>query len=477
MSIRYSLRHQLLRWLLIPLGGLCIVGAFLARYTVQRAINAAYDRALYASVLEISDHLRLVGSRPEVDLPPVALELLDTGDQDRIFYSVVYRSAAGTDVFMTGYEDLPRAPSAPVGKPVFYDADFRGERIRIAALHVAMPANPPVQVITHVAQTIQGRDGLIRAILAQALGQQLFLLIVGAAIVWMGITRGLSPLQQLSTEVARRTARDLTPLKLERAPREVSALVEAIDQLMGRVRDAIAVQRRFIADASHQLRTPLAVLRTQAESALRESDAGAIRQVLAQLRDHSQATSHLASQLLSLARAEPAGGPADVMETLDLAALAREACAALVPEALARRADLGFEEDGEALIQAHPVLVRELIANLVDNALRYAPGANITVRVEAQRRANVLLVVEDDGPGIPREERSRVFERFYRLRGTKGDGAGLGLAIVREIARSHGGTVEAGDGSGGKGLRIEVCFPAAHPVPRVAAAGSVSIGA
>ena len=471
MSRQYSLRYQLLRWLLIPLGALCIVGVFLARFTVQGAINAAYDKSLHAAALEISEHLRMVGARPEVDLPPVALEMLDTTDQDRIFYSVAYRTSDGQDVFMTGYDDLPRPAAAPPGKALFYDADYRGERIRVTVLSTAMPASPPVVVITQVAETVGGRKGLIQTILVQALGQQLLLILLGAAIVWMGVTHGLAPLQKLSGEVARRTATDLGPLTLHPAPEEVSPLIGAIDQLMARVRDAIAVQRRFIADASHQLRTPLAVLRTQAESALREEEPAAVRQALAQLRDHSQATSHLASQLLSLARAEPLAELSDEAEVVDLAIVAREVCAALVPDALARRADLGFEEEGPALIRARPLLIRELIGNLVDNALRYAPAGTVTVSVARPSPSRVLLVVEDDGPGIPADERSRVFERFYRIRGTRGDGAGLGLAIVHEIASGHGGTVDLTDGPGGKGLRVEVRFPAAEAAPPKRIAG------
>jgi two-component system sensor histidine kinase TctE len=287
----------------------------------------------------------------------------------------------------------------------------------------------------------------------------------------MGVTRGLAPLQKLSGEVARRTATDLAPLTLKRAPVEVSPLIGAIDQLMARVRDAIAVQRRFIEDASHQLRTPLAVLRTQAESALREEEPAAVRQALAQLRDNSQATSHLASQLLSLARAEPLAELSDESEVVDLAVVAREVCSALVPDALAGRADLGFEEEGPALIRARPLLIRELIGNLVDNALRYAPAGTVTVRVARPSPERVLLVVEDDGPGIPAGERSRVFERFYRIRGTRGDGAGLGLAIVREIASRYRGTVQLADGPGGKGLRVEVRFPPSEGAPRTRAAG------
>jgi two-component system sensor histidine kinase TctE len=458
---RYQLRSLLLRWLLIPLGALCIVGALLARLTIQKAIDAAYDKSLSAAALDISEHLRMARDKPEVDLPPAALEMLDTEDQDRVFYSVGYRTPEQRHVFMTGYEDLPGAPDAPPGKTIFFDAQYRGEAIRVAALYTAMPSDPPVMALTEVAETVGGRKALVKSILAQALAQQLFLLLLGGAIVWMGVTIGLAPLRELSEEVARRTATDLQPLPRQHGPEEVSPLIAAVDQLMARVRAAIAMQQRFIADASHQLRTPLAVLRTQAESALREEEPAAVRQALAQLRDHSQATSHLASQLLSLARAEPSADGPGKEELIDLVAVAREACAALVPDALARKADLGFAEEGPAWISAQPLLVRELIGNLIDNALRYAPGGTITVRVAQSEPSSILLAVEDDGPGIPREERERVFERFYRVRGTSGDGAGLGLAIVREIARRHRASVELTDGPGGKGLRVEVRFAAA----------------
>ncbi len=275
MSRPFSLRYQILRWLLVPLGALCVVGVFLARFTVQRSINAAYDKSLHAAALAISEHLRMVGARPEVDLPPIALEMLDTIDQDRIFYSVAYRSSDGRDVFITGYDDLPRPTAAPPGKALLYDADYRGERIRVTALSTAMPANPPVVVVTQVAETVGGRQGLIQTILVQALGQQLFLILLGGAIVWMGVKRGLAPLQKLSGEVARRTATDLAPLTLDHAPEEVSPLIGAIDQLMARVRDAIAVQRRFIADASHQLRS--CAKRSPPPSARRSRNCATIR--------------------------------------------------------------------------------------------------------------------------------------------------------------------------------------------------------
>jgi len=190
-----------------------IVGALLARLTVQRGVDSAYDKSLHAAALAISEHLRMSGSRPVVDIPPVALEMLDTEDQDRLFYSVTYRAPGQGDVFMTGYDDLPRSTDAPAGHTVFFDASYRGEPIRAVALYTAMPAYPPVIVVTQVAQTIAGRQALVRSILGQATAQQFILLLLGAAIVWLGVTRGLAPLRDLSNEVAGRTATDLSPIR------------------------------------------------------------------------------------------------------------------------------------------------------------------------------------------------------------------------------------------------------------------------
>ncbi len=460
---RTTLRSQLLRWLLIPLAILWAIDAVLTYVTVKRTMNAAYDRPLYASALAISEQVAFAGGRTVVDLPPVALEMLDTRDQERIFYRVSYRDPERDDVFVTGYPDLPRprAEASP-GTPIFYEEPYRGEAVRIAALYATLPAERPVVALVEVAETVRGRKALTRTLVGRALGSQVLLIVIAGGLVFFAVTRGLIPLSELSREVAHRSAADLTPLHPQHVPDEVSPLIEAINQLMARVREAIAAQRRLIADASHQLRTPLAVLRTQAELALRQEELGPMKEAVAQLRDHSQATSHLASQLLSLARAEPASEPASGVGLLDLTAVAREACSALVPEALGRRVDLGFESQEPATIRGRGYLVREMIANLVENAMRYgAPGGTITVTVAKPEPGSVCLAVEDDGPGIPEHERSRVFERFYRMPGSPGDGAGLGLSIVREIARGHGATVQLLAGGGGGGLRVEVLFPGA----------------
>jgi two-component system sensor histidine kinase TctE len=475
-ALQRTLRSKLLRWLLAPLATLGVVNAVHTHVAVRRAMNAAYDRSLYASALAISEHVTLGGNGPFVDLPPVALEMLDTGDQERIFYRVAYDTAERPGVFVTGYSDLPAPPpdafgeqreTGRHGRTVFYEEEYHGDPVRIVALQTTLRAEQPLLVKVQVAETLLGRKSRVRAIVARALGSQVILILLAGFLVWLGISRGLAPLSDLSREVARRSAADLAPLQLRDVPREVSPLIGAVNQLMTRVREAIAAHRRFIADASHQLRTPLTVLRTQAEYALRQDQVEPMRAAVAQLRDHSQATSHLANQLLSLARAEPTTGDAASEELFDLIALAREACSSLVPEALARGVDLGFEVPegfGQANVRGRSYLVRELIANLVDNALRYgAPAGTITVGVSPAGTHAFRLTVEDDGPGIPQRERGRVFERFYRLPGSAGSGAGLGLSIVGEIARGHQAAVRLFDGASGRGLLVEVVFHSARP--------------
>ncbi|MFL5273482.1 MAG: sensor histidine kinase [Anaeromyxobacteraceae bacterium] len=468
MSTR-SVRAQLVGWLLLPLAAVWIVDAVLTWATVKGTIDLAYDRALHGSALAISEHVTLGAGEPVVDLPPIALEMLDTGEQERVFYRVSYRAAGGADTFLTGYDDLPPAPRAAPGAPIYYDASYRGDAVRVAALYASLPGDADIVSLVQVAETLVRRRAVTQTLVGGALAAQVALIAVAAAVVWLGVARGLRPLRALGREVARRSPDDLTPVG-EEVPREVAPLVRATNDLMARVRDAIAAQRRFVADASHQLRTPLAVLRAEADAALRLEDPAAIRAALERLRDHSQATSHLAAQLLALARAEPGSERAGGEEPVDLDAVAREACAALVPEALARGVDLGFEGAGPLPVRGRAILLREAIANLVDNALRYGrPAGRVTVSVGRAGDGGAVLAVEDDGPGLPAEERARVLDRFYRVPGTPGDGCGLGLAIVSEIARRHGATLHLGDASAG-GLRVELRVPAADAAITSAAA-------
>jgi two-component system sensor histidine kinase TctE len=290
----------------------------------------------------------------------------------------------------------------------------------------------------------------------------MLILLAGLA-VWYGVGRGLAPLSALRQEIENRSHRDLSALPEEQAPQEVRPLIHAMNGLLARLGSAIAAQQRFIADAAHQLRTPIAGLKTQTELALRQTHLGDVQVTLRQLQTATEQSTRLINQLLSLARAEPGARREHAIERLDLARLARDTTTDWVPRALARKIDLGYDGgDTAAWVVGDSFLLGELLRNLLDNAIRYTQeGGQITVRVAGGADA-VVLSVEDNGPGIPDQERERVFERFYRVLGTGvAEGCGLGLAIVREIALSHHADVALATGAGGQGTVLRVTFPPA----------------
>jgi two-component system sensor histidine kinase TctE len=450
-----SLRNQLLRWLMVPLALLWAVDAILGWISTERAVDAAYDRSLYASALAIAEQISLGGGTVHVDLPSMALEVLETGgEQERVFYRV---GLAGGP-FLTGYDDLPGPGERPL--PAFFFTWYRGNRVRIAAIERVLPAaEGPVRVRVQVAETLLNRSARVHDILGGTLVPQMLLILVAAAAVFFGVRRGLAPLAGLRRQISERSMRALDPVESGQAPVEVEPLVSALNQLMSRVKSGIEVQRRFIADASHQLRTPLAVLRAQADEALRQRDEEAIRAVVTRLAAQTRSTSRLVTQLLALAHAERSGDLPGWVDHVDLAAVGREVCASMAPGAIEQGVDLGFEGDEGPFVRGSPALLHELLVNVVDNAIRYAGApSRVTITTKAVDGYGELAV-EDDGPGIPVAERGRVLDRFYRSPGTPGDGSGLGLAIVAEIAQEHGARLELADGPSGKGLLVKVRFP------------------
>jgi two-component system sensor histidine kinase TctE len=288
---------------------------------------------------------------------------------------------------------------------------------------------------------------------------QALLLLVACLVVWFGVVHGLAPLERVRRAVASRTHRQWRPVAADDVPGEIRPLLQAIDELVARLDQALTLQSRFISDAAHQLKTPIAVLKAQLELAMREGDLARMRQSLANSHQGLERLSRVVAQLLSLARNEPEGSARAELAPLDLNAFALEAASAWVPVALQRRVDLGFEAaEGPVTIQADAARLRELLDNLVDNAVRYTrPGGRVTVKVAADPRPT--LSVDDDGPSIPPEERHRVFERFHRLLGNAEGGSGLGLAIAQEIARIHGAAIELRDDADGVGNTFTVAFP------------------
>jgi two-component system sensor histidine kinase TctE len=309
-----------------------------------------------------------------------------------------------------------------------------------------------------VAETTNKRRNLARNIVLSSLVPELIITLATLAIVWFGVKRGLVPLEDLSDEIRQRSARDLRPIDPGHAPEEARPLVGALNQLFVQVDDASSNQQRFLANAAHQLRTPLAGLQAHTEIALAEGLPGAQRAQMEQVHRATIRTARLANQLLALARAEPGGFRADAFAPVNLRAVVEDAADEWVHRAMAREIDLGFELE-DVQVRGDALLLREALANLVHNALEYAPsGGRVTVRT-GSRNGHPFLDVEDDGPGIPAAERGQVLERFYRITGTTGTGSGLGLSIVREIAAAHRAQIEIGAGDDGRGCKVGLTFP------------------
>ncbi len=451
------LRDHLLRWLLIPLVLLWAVGFRISYLRSLGQANEAYDRTLLGSALSIAERSSIRDGALAVDVPYSALEMLETRAQDRIFYKV---SCIEPELAPTGHEDLPAPqPSPQADRPVFLDARYNGEAIRmVALLRPVYDPEVPGPLLIQVAETTAARQALSTRIMIDAAITQLTLIAVAAALIALGVHRGLAPLRRVRDEVAARKQADLTPIRAESVPREVAPLVDAINTHTLRQRQLNESQRQFIADASHQLKTPLTVLKTQATLALQQSDPAAMRGIVQEIRDGTDATSRVVQQLLALARSEP--GTVLASERVDLVEVARAATFDLLGQALEKIIEIDFYDRDAVRIDGLPLLLRELVSNLVDNAIRYTPGGGwIGVSVLRNEAGRAVLTVEDDGPGIAAAERTRVFDRFYRIGGSQSDGAGLGLAIVAQIADRHGASIELDAARKEHGLRVTVTFP------------------
>ena len=450
------LRTQLLTWLLVPLLLLLALDAVLTYWMASGIARRANDRPLAEIARELTLRLREGGGGLSLDLTEDAQKILLGDPLDRIHFDV---SAA--DGRAVAGERIVPAPAGAAAES-FYDGEVRGAPVRIVELKV----NPgPVAgrhaAVVRVAETLAKREALAREILVSVLVPEALLVAVAGIVVWVGVVHGLSPLERLRGTLASRPYGDWSPVGMEGVPGEVRPLLESLNALVAQLARALTVQTRFISDAAHQLKTPITVLRTQLELALREEDPGRMRAALEKSRAGLERLSRVVSQLLSLARNEPEAGAKVVLAPLDLNGLALEVATEWVPEALKKRVDLGFESAPvPVMIRGDAGRLRELFDNLLDNAVRYSrEGGRVTVRASAVPVPTVDI--SDDGPGIPADERERVFQRFHRLLGSGQDGSGLGLAIAQEIVRIHGGAIGLRDDSDGIGNTFSVTFPPA----------------
>lgn len=446
-----SLRWLLLRLLTVPALIVFVLGSGLAFFFTIKPAISAYDDALTDTALAIALHVRPDGGRIGLDMSPQTERLLRWRQSDRIYFQV-----EGPDgEFIAGDRELPPPPVTPVpGEPQYYDGVYQERLVRVVAL-----AAPPEQgqYLIRVAETTTRREHIELQTYIGVLIPALLLAAVMILLMWRGVRKGLEPLMQLRGEIAARSHRDLRPVDESRVPQEVYAFIHAINDLLHRLGEATNAQQRFLANAAHQLRTPLAGLQAQLELALKLPAAPELRDNLSRIHAATVRTVRLANQLLALARAEPGGHRPENIRVIDLHDIIDEAANEFVHRALQKDIDLGFEL-ASAPVEAEPFLVRELLANLVGNAIEYTQrGGRITVRCHSGQ-AGACLEVEDDGPGIAPEEKDKVLERFYRPAGSPGFGSGLGLAIVREIAQSHNAALTIADAPG-RGTLISVCFP------------------
>jgi two-component system sensor histidine kinase TctE len=442
-----SLFGEILDWMLAPLLLLWPMSIAVTYLVAKTIANGPFDRALQTDAYVLARQIHPVNGVAELSLPGSIRDFLTADNVDKVFYQVL-----GTRGELVGGEadmPLPHEDDRPQpGIVEFRDDMLHGNDIRVAYTTVEFPQTPGAQpVLVQVAETLDKRSQLANDIIKGVILPQFVILPLAIVLVWFGLSRGLAPLTALQSNLRARRPDDLSPLEARRAPQEIEPLVTSFNDLLTRLEQNMELQKRFIADAAHQMKTPLAGLRTQAELALRQDVSAEVHQSLMQIATSSEHAARLVTQLLALARAENRMS-GQIFAPLEVAELARLAVGDWVQPALAKQMDLGYEgPDDPVEVDGNPVMLREMLSNLIDNAIRYTPaGGRITVRVRPEPATQTVhLEVEDTGLGIPEAERARVIERFYRILGREGDGSGLGLAIVREIATMHGGTLAIED--------------------------------
>jgi two-component system, OmpR family, sensor histidine kinase TctE len=487
---RRSLFGEILDWMLTPLLLLWPISLALTWLVAQNIAGKPFDRALEYNVQALAKLVAVKNNQVQFNLTAPAREILRADDTDLVYYQVT-----GTQgEHLSGEFDLPAPPDEDKGAEgevrlredviqgqdvrvayTWMKVDVRGEvkSPRIPAIAPGMGKTGTDQfVLVQVAETLEKRKTLATEIVKGVMVPQFVTLPLAVLLVWLALVRGIKPLAQLEKRIRARKPDDMSPLDDTAVPEEVAPLVLSVNDLLSRLTVSLTTQKRFLADAAHQLKTPLAGLRMQADLAQRETDADELKKSLKQIGRASIRATHTVNQLLALARAETTGR-ALAKQRIDLVNIAREVMADSVPRAMEKGIDLGYDGpaagDKASQLNGNPTLLKELVRNLVDNAINYTPdNGQVTLRILSDPFSGVLvLLIEDSGPGIPESERELVFQPFYRALGTNVDGSGLGLAIVQEIATQHDATISIEDANSpgtaqsppqGVGARVAVRF-------------------
>ncbi|ABI59809.1 MULTISPECIES: sensor histidine kinase [Nitrosomonas] len=448
-----GLRQRLLLWILLPLI-VVFTGSILFDYRLaQETANTAYDHSLNDAALDITAYVQTTGLNPELRLTPEAEAMLRSDAMDKIFFAI-----HGSDQqLLAGDADLPIYPGSLHERPTFVDDIYQDEEIRATTHRIVINGD---EITITVAETMRERNHASHRILAAIAFPNLMIIVATLLVIYFGVRRGLAPLVHIENQIASRSPRDLRALDIEHAPREIRPMLTRLNELFESLRLAAAAQQRFLADAAHQLRTPLAGLQTQIELVAAEGKYLRNEERLARIEESVERIAHLVTQLLIYAQTESAASANQVFQPVALHELAESSASIFIDRALLKDIDLGFEIE-PAVTEGIAWMLREALGNLIDNALRYCPsGSTITVR-SGIRFGRSYLAVEDNGPGISVTERDKVFERFYRIPGSASGGCGLGLSIVQEIAQLHTATINFSEPAGG-GLTVILTFPASN---------------
>lgn len=453
--IERSLKSQLLFFLLLPLCSVWLLTACGAYFLAEHFANKTFDRELLNSADSIIARLRSDPVKIWIDMPPAAQAILRHNYRDKIYYQVL--KPDGTRISGDAFLPKPvRRFDSPV--PSFRFAKLNGEDVRIVRVKANLGGNEEQVVMVQVAQTLNALHEMFHQILLSIVIPQVFMIIFGALCVSYGVKRGLIPLVVLERELSLRSQHDLSPVRSNNTPIEIKPLIDALNALLEKLRQDIDQQQRFVTNAAHQFRTPLAGIKTYIYAAKRLPADARMTEMLAKIESGVDRLTHLSNKLLVLAKAEPHTN--DIShQPVDLNFIASEMTADFVPEALPRGTELSFiGSEKPAMVNGELSDLAELTSNLIENAIIYTQeGGNVSVRVT--NGDAVRLTIQDNGPGIPESEREKVFERFYRVLGTSAQGSGLGLPIVKEIALAHKATVEISDSTSGKGTTVIVTFP------------------
>ena len=457
-----SLRLRLLLWLLIPL---TVYVGISTSYTYDSAVasaNLIQDRALVASARMIAGQVTWVDGAPTVNIPPAALEMFASPSHDEVYYQVLMDD----ETLLAGRPDFPVDVDFSLIAPAYATTYFNNQPLRVVSYVRALYDNGTLRMVAvSVGQTMRGHQELLDELWRPALHRQIIMLLLAIALVVVGLTMELRPILRVKDELATREPNSLTPLRAGELQMELRPIVEAINQYIQRLNTQVAVQKRFIADAAHQLRTPLTLIDSQIQFARQLEDPQRLAQVLQALQDSSRSMTDLTNKLLQLSQAEASNSTAFPRHPIELVALTATILEEVVSLAQRKHIDLGMEAAvDEAWAMGSQALFSGMLMNLIDNALRYTPEhGKVTVGVALEDDKEVVITVADNGPGIPAEARERVFERFYRNAAPDQHGAGLGMAIVKEIVQASHGTIVLGTNAEGKGLTVTVRLPASLP--------------